>query len=430
MTAASHAVDAPSAAPFSVALQRLDELLSSDDAQPAEVHERLVALSDDDLTHYGLRAYRMNLMALFGERWSGEAIAQAARRAAISKMWLGWEYHHHYLPRLTPEAPPARLRRVPLDTIRSLLAKGRGLVIVTFHLGHMRYLPSDIAHAGIPVLLPLARDAYGNYESAREANPGAAFWRAFRYVCVEENGGTLALARTLAKGGCVFSTIDGNTGMDGPRGDDRRSLVDVLGTQARVKNGLIMMAARFGAPVLPVIAATTDGERTCHALPAIDPGAPLAGEAAEHFVEATVRSLYAWFGESLLDFAGEWCGGDLFHQWRIPRAVPEKNPAEVEAQLLAGLREGGRIQLDATRMMPLPGDGDRVFVDVQTMKCYRLPEQEAELTGLLLDPRRGVGLDWLDGLARERRDSVWRFLCLMASRETLAVRRDRASAAA
>jgi|GEM_PF-3316544 hypothetical protein len=430
MTAVEAAIDATPAAPLSPALRVLEQLLSSDDAEPAEVHERLCALSDDELMHYGLRAYRMNLMALFGGRWSTEAIARAARQAAISKMWLGWEYHHHYLPRLTPEAPPAHLRRLPLDTIRSLLAEGRGLVVATFHLGHMRHLPSDIAHAGIPVLVPLARDAYGNYESARLANPGAAFWQTFRHVCVEENGGTLALARALAKGSCVFSSIDGNTGMDGPRGGDRRSLVNMLDTQVRVKNGVIAMAARFGAPILPIIAATTDGGRTCHVLPAIDPCAPLAGEASERFVETTVRALYAWFGESLLDFASEWCGGDLFHQWRVPRAVREKSLEEVEAQLLGELMEGARIQLDTTRAMPLPGDGNRLFVDVHTMKCYRLPEREADLTGLLLDPRRGVGLDWLDGLEEERRASVWRFLCLMASREILAVRHERASAAA
>lgn len=425
---AAVAIDAAPATPLSPALQVLDELLSSDHAAPAEVHERLCALSDDELMHYGLRAYRMNLMALLGGRWSAQAIAQAARAAAISKIWLGWEYHHHYLPRLTPVAPPAQLRAVPLDTIRALLAQGRGLVIATFHLGHMRHLPSDIAHAGIPVMLPLARDAYGNYESARLGNPDAAFWRTFRHVCVEENGGTLALARALARGSCVFSTIDGNTGMDGPRGGDRRSLVRMLDTEARVKNGLIAMAARFGAPVLPIIAATADGERSCRVLPPIDPGAALAGEAAEQFVERTVRELYAWLGESLLDFAGEWCGGDLFHQWRVPRAAPEQSAEAVEAHLLGELRQGARIQLDTGRMLPLPAERDRVFVDVHTMKCYRFPAQEAELTELLLDPRRGVGLDWLDSLSEARRSSVWRFLCLMRSRETLSVRRAAAPA--
>ncbi len=403
------------------AVWQVNDLLSSDDADPSEVHARLLALSDDDLAHYGLRSYRMNLMALLGGHMAPDAVLRLAREAAISKLWFGWEYHHHYLSKLDVVPPPPRLQRLPVDAVKGLLAQGRGAIIATFHLGYMRDIPSDLAHAGIPIMVPLARDAYGNYESARLDRPDAALWKCFRHVCVEEAAGSLALARHLARGGCVLSTIDGNTGLDGPRGGDRRSIVNMLGTEARVKNGLIAMAARFGAPIIPVVATTVDGERVCHVFPVADPGRPLTGDEANDFVEGTVRSLYQVLAETLLHAAGDWCGGDLFHQWRLPRGIDEEPLSVAEARLASVLDGHGRAALDLSRLMPLSSRGERVFVDVHSMKCYRLPEEEGEFADLLQDAGRGITRDWLNGLGTARRASVWRFLCVLASRRGLSL---------
>ena len=202
-------------------VDRLNYLLGREGADKGEVLKAIHALSDAELVSFGLNAFRMNLLSLFGETWSREKIARTAREAAISKIWGGWEYHHHYLPRLTPVPDAPRLKNLPVDLVRDQLAKGRGLVIVSFHQGHMRYIASDLSLAGIPTCLPLARDSFNDYESARAANPDAALWKHFSFVNVEDRGGSLALARILAKGGCIFSTIDGNTGLDGPRGDER-----------------------------------------------------------------------------------------------------------------------------------------------------------------------------------------------------------------
>ncbi len=139
------------------AAERLDRWLSDDTADPAQVSEAAHALDDQELLAFGLRAYRMNLLALLGERLPPATVRRAARAAAISKILGGWEYHHHYLPRLGVESPAARIQGMPLGWISDLLAEGRGLVIASFHLGHMRDIPSDLAHAGIPVRLPLAR---------------------------------------------------------------------------------------------------------------------------------------------------------------------------------------------------------------------------------------------------------------------------------
>jgi hypothetical protein len=73
-------------------------------------------------------------------------------------------------------------------------------------------------------------------------------------------------------------------------------------------------------------------------------------------------------------------------------------------------------------MMPLSGNGERVFVDVHSMKCYRLPGTEDEFAERLQDGHRGVTREWLDSLGATRRASVWRFLCLLTSRGALSLR--------
>ncbi|MGH8081206.1 MAG: hypothetical protein ACREP7_11570 [Lysobacter sp.] len=400
-------------------IEHLNRLLGSDDADCAEVEHAVNALSDDELVSFGLNAYRMNLMSLLGPRWPRERVDRAARAAAISKIWLGWEYHHHYLPRLTSQQAPVHLQEFPLDLIRQQLSLGRGLILVSFHQGHMRHIPSDLAHAGITMCMPLARDSFNDYRSAQLANPDAAMWEHFKYANVEDRGGTLALARTLAKGGCIFATIDGNTGIDGPRGDDRRASVRMLDSNARVKDGLLGLAARFGSPVLPIIAHTVEGRRVCSVAPVLDPGGPLAGEDAANFVaEATQRS-YSFLADDLLSHADEWCGGDLFHQWRVPDAPTTHGLDEVEQRMSQDLQAGGRVLVNASRIVELPRDNDIVWTDVMTLRCYKLPGGMAELADKLSPERGGVDLEWLEHRAESERSKIWGLMCQLASRDAL-----------
>src|SRR5262245_23078271 len=174
-------------------------------------------------------------------------------------------------------------------------------------------------------MMPLARDSFENYASARRHNPEAAVWAHLQFANVEESRGAIALAKHLARGGTAVATIDGNTGIDGVRGDERRATVGLLGCRARVKDGMIRMAARFGSPILPIIAPAIDGGRTCVASPLIDPGRPLTGPDADRFVQDALQECYDALGRALLVFPGEWSGGDLFHQWRIPEEVPGRD---------------------------------------------------------------------------------------------------------
>ncbi|NVJ00359.1 hypothetical protein HV824_19825 [Myxococcus sp. AM009] len=403
----------------STRLDRVNHLLARSDASKSEVFDLVQSLSDDELLPFGLRAYRLNLLSLFGRDWSRERIARAARAAAISKILGGWEYHQHYLPRLTQAPDGPQLKGEHVEQVRALLERGRGVVGVSFHFGHMRFLPSDFAHAGIATHLPLASDSYNDYWTARASNPDAALWKRLNFVDVEARAGAIGLAKGLARGELAFSTIDGNTGSDGTRGDARRSTVALLGRECRVKNGLFAMAARFGSPVIPMVAHHLDGERACRTGPVHDPGGPLRGADAERFVEEAVQSAYTFLGEALNAYADEWCGGDLFHQWRLPIPSTKHPVEEIERSLTEHLRTGGRVAMDTRRIIELPGDNDIVWTDAMTGRCYKFPFASIDLATRLADESQGVDLQWLDRHPSDERSRMWSLICQLASRDAV-----------
>lgn len=362
----------------------------------ARVRAALSAMSPDQLMAFGLGAYRINLLSLFGGSWSPERIEEAACDAARSKMWGGWHYHHDYLPSLTAQPDGRQVTGIPMDAIADVLSHGRGVLFATFHVGHMRFLASDIAQAGISITMPLADDAFRDYSFAQASNPDAAVWRFMRYVNVEEKGGSLAIARVMARGGGVLSAIDGNTGIDGPHGDDRRAFVRIHQRQAKVKDGLFRMAARFGTPILPLVAVTIDGRMHCISSEVIDPKRSLSNDDADRFVEHALQSAYGMFADAVAAHPGDWCGGDLFHQWRLPEEVEALDADEARDMLAEALADGGRVVLDRSRVVAIADADGALWTDARTMRCYRFPEDLAPLAACL--EADGVDARWLEAL--------------------------------
>jgi len=408
-------------AEHSARVDRLENLLARRDIKLSEFEKGVECATDLELIPFGLRAYRLNLLSLFGNSWSPDKIFTTARRAAISKILGGWEHHHHYLPGLRGVAEP-ELTDLPTEIIKSLLAQGRGLIVMSFHLGHMRQIATDLAHSNIPILLPLATDAFNNYQTARRANPNAALWTHLRPVNVEERGGSFALARTLSGGGCVFSTIDGNTGLDGPHGSRRRTTVPLLEATAKVKTGLFDMAARFGAPILIVVAYTERGRRICRTAPVIDCGGPLPDEESKRFVETSVRAAYAFLGATLKEHADEWCGGDLFHQWRLPSSTPPSELSDVESHLATRLADGDSLVVNRRRILSLDDDTNLIWSDAVSGKCFRLPQDMAVAAQRLWAHETGIDLHWLDQNPDVERLRTLTVLYQLAARDAIVVK--------
>lgn len=357
----------------SSAVNHYEALLGKRNTSPAEMRNAIYTMDDNDLSSYGLSAYRMNLISLFGSSWSPQRINDAARAAALGKLWFGWEYYQEFLKKLGPGLIKPHLEGDLIERIRDLLAVGRGVLVVSFHQGHMRHIPSDIANAGIDMYIPLASDSWRNYQSAYRANPTAAMWNHFHYVDVEMPRGALTLARVMSRNGCVFSTIDGNTGMDGPRGEERRTLVKMHERRARVKDGLLTMAAKFGTPVLPVIAHTDEGRRVCQFAPVLDPGARLQGEAATKFVAEAAQTLYSMLADDLTTHADEWCGGDLFHQWRVAEPHGAAGLVEVEDAIRRVIHGRAKVIVNHVRATSLGNTDGMTIVDALSMRGYKVP---------------------------------------------------------
>jgi hypothetical protein len=397
----------------------IDEVLQQD-GDPAAVSKLINAATDDELQAFGLRAYQMNLLSLFGETWELDRIEATARAATISKMLGGWEYHHHYLPSLTRQPGSPQIDDIPFGLIANTIEQGRGLIIMTFHFGHMRYLLSDLVHAGFEVCSPFAGDAYGDYATAKQANPSAAFWQTFHFHNVENPAGTIAVARTLANGGLILSAIDGNTGIDGTRGEQQRLEVQLHGLTVRVKVGLFSLAARFGSPIILLATHSVGDRRVCRIGPVIDPQSRLTGTAKDLFVKASAQSAYSFFGELLEDHAGEWCGGDLFHQWRVPGRLAQIDHTTVELSLTHALRAGGRLGINRKRIVPLHSGDDLVWSDARSGSCFGLPRDMAGMVMRLIDPDQGVDQGWLDSQPESERVRNWKLICSLASREAIA----------
>lgn len=396
------------------------ELLLEQGATREAMHEAIHAMTDADLESYGLNAYRMNLISLFGAEWPPERLQATARSAAISKLWLGWEYYQHFLPRQGSTPWPPQLEGGLVDRARSLLARGRGLLVASFHQGHMRHIASDLASSGIHMHAPLAGDAWRDYHAAQSGNPGAALWKCFHYINVEVPGGALAIARVLKRNGLVYSTVDGNTGTDGPRGTERRSLVRMHGRRAMVKNGLLAMAAKFGTPILPVIAHSEQARRVCRLGALLDPGGPLSGDAAAGFIASAAQSLYGLLADELSEHAGEWCGGDLFHQWRVAEGNGEVDATAVEAIVRQVLAGHARVRVNHRRATALGNAGDMMLLDALSMRGYKVPAQAArffddEVSRAL----QGDGVQEVDEVDAGSREVAW--LRSMVARDLLAL---------
>ena len=289
--------------------------------------------------------------------------------------------------------------------------------MITFHQGHFRHLASDLANAGIAMLVPLATDAFREYEAARRANPTAAMWQKFSVVNVEERGGPLKLARVLGKGGCILSTIDGNSGTDGPQGDERRLEVNILGQRAQVKDGLIKLAALFGAPLLPLFAHTVDGKKVCHVGDVIDPGEPLRGADSDDFVQTALTILYAHFSDNVQKHPDEWSGADLFHQWRLPEEHEKQPFSMVEESLTKQLRRGKTLVLNLSRIIELRKDNHIIWTDARSLRGYRIPDEMIPLAMAL--GTSGIDETWFEHLSGDSYSRHWQFVCELGTHKAI-----------
>src|SRR5215216_788074 len=131
-----------------------------------QFREWLDQLTDEVIFRSLQRHYNptyMNLLSVFGEELTNEEVHSLAIKCIKTKLWNEIEYSFYLSqllelaksgwrgPQFATDQSLLWLKGWDLGLIRSLLSRGRGLIICSFRLGAIRYVPLDLALLGFPV---------------------------------------------------------------------------------------------------------------------------------------------------------------------------------------------------------------------------------------------------------------------------------------
>jgi len=193
------------------------------------------------LWHDGVRVRREVVRAGLEQAFAGELDA-AARRALCRANFA------HYgvvlaeflrLPRLSDHELLDRFTVAGLDHVREVRARGRGLIVLTAHVGNWEYLAAAQAAWGLDIAV-LTRHAHhrgvDRFWQGIRRERGVRFLHAWRSL-----GG---IVRHLRAGGAVGMSIDQNEG--GTSG----ARVPFFGREAGTVKAPALLAARLGCPVV------------------------------------------------------------------------------------------------------------------------------------------------------------------------------------
>lgn len=192
---------------------------------------------------------------------------------------------------------PGRDGRPLLAVLREAAAEGRGVLVLSGHLGCWElfgaWLARELAQSGLPPL---------HVTTGVVRNPAVERWLAARrrglgLVPVPRTAGVRPLVRCLRAGGVVAALVDQNTGVDSRP-------VTFFGAPAPTPAGPARLAVRLGAPVVvATIHRRPDGG---HAVTHGEVWRPRAGAPADQQVEQCLREVNARLEECVRRNPAEW----------------------------------------------------------------------------------------------------------------------------
>ena len=428
---------------FRTLLKDFDRDVSSKVERFAQFREWLDHLSEAAITRSYQRHYNptyLNLLSVFGEELQNQDVHSLAIKCIKTKLWNECEYYFHLSQLLElvksqqrPDQSLLRLKGWDPELIRSLLERGRGLVICSFRFGAIRYIPIEIALLGFSVIeavnkpthdvMQSAFDSLGACSSGAPLVPSEGLpprpqnFRLLKTVNAEDTRCTVELVNALKRHEIIGLCIEGNTGSDGPWGDTSKSTINFLGHSISAKNGAARLAAALGAPILPVMA-LRDGDSSGQLVfsePIIPPSG-LKRSANEEFVHATMQSLYTLLEFYVRRYPEQWEGWSALHRWRLHEAeaaASDQASSNASPQEIAALLdEGRRFRVNQRRVAQLPTKEGLMWVDLKTLKGFQNPKWAGRKNVLaaLSDPQ-GLDLNWINSSGR---DADWKEkICLL-----------------
>lgn len=411
----------------------------------AQFREWLDQLTDEVILNSHQRLYNpsyLNLLSVFREKLTNEEVHSLTIRCIKAKLLSECEYYFHLSqvfervksgPRKPQSAADHNLLRLKgwdLELIRSLLSRGRGLIICSFRLGAIRYVPVDLALLGFPISQILNQRFYEGLQPVFDSlgsapwekppipgdSPQAENIRLLKILYVEDPLCTVGFVDALKRNETVMFCIEGNSGVDGPWGQTAKSTIDFMGHTIAVKNGTARLAAALKTPILPVIV-PRDGDASGQIVfgePIIPPPG-LKHSEHEKFAQTSMQSLYALMESAVHREPEQWEGWSALHRWRLCDDVDasKRELSDADSQTIARLlRDGKKFSVNPRRVAQLPTKDGVMWVDLKTLKGFQNPKwagRENVLATLSSPP--GLDLAWIN---RSNNDPAWEEkICLL-----------------
>jgi len=431
---------------FRILLKDFEKHVSTKVDVFVQFREWLDQLTDEVILRSLQRHYNptyMNLLSVFSEELTNEEVHSLAIKCIKTKLWNEIEYSFYLSqllelaksgwrgPQFATDESLLRLKGWDLGLIRSLLSRGKGLIICSFRLGAIRDLPTDIALLGFPISQIVNRrfyewmqpafDSLGpcNWETPPvpgESTPQAENIRLLKNLYVEDPHCTVEFVDALKRNEMVMFCIEGNNGVDGPWGHTSKSTIDFLGLRIAVKNGAARLAAALRAPILPVIVPRDGASGQIIFSEPIIPPSELKHSESEKFAQTTMQSLYALMESYVRLYLEQWEGLSALHRWRLLSDdvhASKQELSDADSQTIGRLlRDGKSFSVNRRRVAQLPTKDGVMWVDLKTLKGFQNPKWAGQENVLAtLSSPSGLDLAWIN---RKQSDPAWEEkICLL-----------------
>ena len=250
------------------------------------------------------RRHRARAVEAVAQSFQGRSAPECVRIAAGSFAHVGrcvCQFPH--LARLRPVNVAGFIEMEGLDRLEEVLARGKGAVLITGHIGFWELTGGALAASGIP-LTSIARPI-----DDRRANAYVASIRsATGQRIIDKEGAMRASLRALKGGGAVGILMDQDAGKDG-------LFAEFLGRRASTVGAPARLAARTGAPVVSVTS-YRDPDSGRHVL-RVGSEVEMAdtGDAEADALENT-RRMNAELGEAIAEHPEQWLW--THRRWKTP----------------------------------------------------------------------------------------------------------------
>lgn len=254
------------------------------------------------------------------------------------------------------------------EHLERALARGKGVLLCTQHVGPYRRLFFELVRRGLRVNVVMAAQVARSVEAQLRARvEDAELSGRLSILNAEQPGSVRDILAALARNEVVLVYLDGNTGVEGPGGSGRALAntveVDFFGRRVAVRRGVCQISQASQAPLLPLFAWWERGHR-----PTVEFLAPLfpeQGESPEDFSRERMQRLFQLAEEAIRGRPEQFEEWSRVHRWRVRAAGEARSSSGLPSlELTKGQgEEARRYWLPPERFLLLSAGEGPVLVE-------------------------------------------------------------------